>query len=94
MKKIALVVISAGIALAFGSLKLFPHKIEMVNKVLQPTGIMLYGKNGNTPLITSVAKNDVDKVKKLLREGADINKFDKRGWINPLFVAIINFLKN
>ncbi|MCP3898447.1 MAG: hypothetical protein GY707_01785 [Desulfobacteraceae bacterium] len=88
--KITLVVISAVIAIAFGSLKLFPHKIEVANKLLKPTGIVLYDKNGNTPLIASVAKNDVDNIKKLLREGADINQFDKRRWLNPLFVTIIN----
>lgn len=90
MRRIALIVISVGIALALGYLKLFPNKIEMANKVLKPTGITLYDKNGNTPLIISVKNNDIDNVNKLLHEGADINKFDKKGWLNPLLVTIIN----
>jgi uncharacterized protein len=90
MRKIILIVIAVLIPAGYFLIDLFPYKSESLNKVVQSTGIVKYDKSGNTPLIMSVAKNDLEKIQLLLRAGADINTFDKKGTLNPLFVAIIN----
>ena len=65
-----------------------PSVYAQIEKTISRCGIKKHDRNGNTSLIKAIYNNDVQNVRGLIEDGADVNRFDKKSHYNPLLLAV------